>query len=348
MSLGPVMVGVRGLVLDAEERELLLHPLVGGVILFTRNYADPEQLRRLTDAVHGLRTPRLVVAVDQEGGRVQRFRDGFTRLPAVRNLGAVYDRDPGEAIRLAQMTGWLMAIELRAAGVDISFAPVLDLDRGMSAVVGDRAFHRDPHAVTELARAYVVGMRRAGMEATGKHFPGHGSVTTDSHHASPVDPRGFEAIQRHDLQPFRHLVDHGLAGVMAAHVVYPKVDARPAGFSSVWIREVLRETLKFQGIVFSDDLDMAGALVAGPPEVRARAALDAGADMVLACNERETIVRILDRLGEHDDPVAHLRLARLHGRGRVTRERLERSRRWRQARDVVVAYDQSPLLDMDL
>lgn len=342
------MMGLRGLELQAEEHELLRHPLVGGVILFARNYSDPEQLQRLTEDLHGIRTPRLVVAVDQEGGRVQRFRDGFTRLPAVRNLGSVHDRDPGGAVRLAELSGWLMAIELRAVGVDVSFAPVLDLDRDMTPVVGDRAFHRDPHVVTELARAYASGMRRAGMVATGKHFPGHGSVTTDSHHTSPVDERSFESIFRHDMQPFRHLVDHDLAGVMAAHVIYPQVDDKPAGFSPVWIREVLRERMNFQGIVFSDDLDMAGALVGGPPEVRAQAALDAGSDMLLACNVKETIERILDRLGEHDDPVAHLRLARLHGRGRITLDGLHRSRRWREARDAVLAYDESPLLDMDL
>lgn len=348
MSLGPVMIGLRGLVLDAEERELLLHPLVGGVILFTRNYSDLEQLAQLTGHLHALRSPRLVIAVDQEGGRVQRFRDGFTRLPAVRNLGAVYERDPGEAISLAKMSGWLMAIELRAIGVDISFAPVLDLDHGISGVIGNRAFHRDPRIVSELARAYVIGMRRAGMAATGKHFPGHGSVAEDSHHSLPVDARSFETIQRHDLQPFRHLVGHGLAGMMAAHIVFSKVDAQPAGFSEFWIQDVLRRRLNFQGIVFTDDIDMAGATVAGPPEVRARAALDAGADMVLACNERETIARILDRLGTYDDPVGHLRLARLHGRGHITRDRLERSRRWRRARDLIVAHDEDPLLDMDL
>ena len=342
------MMGLRGFTIDAEERELLLHPLVGGVILFTRNYSEPEQLRRLTDELHALRSPRLVVAVDQEGGRVQRFRDGFTRLPAVRNLGIVYDRDQGEAISLAKTSGWLMAIELRAMGVDISFAPVLDLDHGISGVIGNRAFHRDPHIVSELARAYAIGMRRAGMAATGKHFPGHGSVAEDSHHSLPVDARTFETIQRHDLQPFRHLVGHGLAGMMAAHIVFPKVDEQPAGFSGFWIQNVLRRRLNFQGIVFTDDIDMAGAIVAGPAEVRARAALDAGADMVLACNERETIVRILDQLGSYDDPVGHLRLARLHGRGHITRDRLERSRRWRHARDVVVAHDEDPLLDMDL
>jgi beta-N-acetylhexosaminidase len=348
MSLGPVMVGVEGLELTAEDRELLSHPLVGGVILFTRNYRSFGQLRRLTEAVHALRKPRLLIAVDHEGGRVQRFRDGFTRLPAVGNLGVLYQSDPVKALRMARMSGWLMAIELRAAGVDLSFAPVLDLGLDVSGAVGDRAFHRDPEVVAELGRAYMVGMRRAGMEATGKHFPGHGSVVADSHLELPVDERDLEDISRTDLVPFERLAHYGIAAFMAAHVVYPRVDPQPAGFSRIWLTEVLRERIGFQGLIFTDDLDMAAAAVAGAPEERARIALEAGCDMVLACNDRPSMVRIVDGLGDFDDPVAHLRLARMHGRGRPTPERLAHSGSWRKAAKQVREYDQSPLLDMDL
>jgi beta-N-acetylhexosaminidase len=342
------MIGLDGYELTREEQDLLRHPLVGGVILFTRNFQTPAQLVELNRRIHALRRPRLLVGVDHEGGRVQRFRDGFTRLPAVRPLGEVYDQDPRKALWLARVSGWLMAIELRSAGVDLSFAPVLDLDRGVSGVIGDRAFHSDPEAVADLARAYMIGMRRAGMEATGKHFPGHGSVAADSHSELPVDPRSLTELMAGDLIPFERLSHYGIAALMMAHVVYPEVDTRPAGYSRTWIRDILRRRLGFQGLVFSDDLDMAGALWAGEPDERARLALEAGCDMVLACNDRGAAVRILDRLGRWDDPVSHLRLVRMHGRNKPTRVRLGRSRHWRKAVDAVQRYDENPLLDMDL
>ncbi len=346
--LGPLMLGLEGCELTSEERELLRHPQVGGVILFARNFLDPEQLRRLTAAVSVLRQPRLLVAVDQEGGRVQRFREGFTRLPPVRRLGAIYDRDPHRARWLARVTGWLMAVELRSSGVDLSFAPVVDLDRRLSGVIGDRAFHSDPDVVAELARAYVVGMRRAGMEATAKHFPGHGSVAADSHLELPEDPRGLTTILARDLRPFAHLARQGIAAVMVAHVLYPRVAPEPAGFSPTWIRQVLRSRLNYQGLVFSDDLDMAGAGAAGAPEDRARAALRAGCDMVLACNDRRAACRILDHLPPaDDDPVVQLRLVRMHGRGRPENERVRRARQWRRAVKLVRAYDDEPLLDLE-
>ncbi len=348
MSLGPVMIGLQGCELTHEERDLLRHPLVGGVILFTRNFESIDQLQALNLQIHALRRPRLLVAVDHEGGRVQRFRDGFTHLPAVRSLGHCYDRNREQGLRLARISGWLMAIELRSAGVDLSFAPILDLDCGVSGVIGDRAFHSDPECVAELARAYMIGMRRAGMEATGKHFPGHGSVAADSHRELPVDSRPLSELLTRDLVPFERLSHYGIAALMMAHVVYPEIDSRPAGFSTVWIRQMLRDRLRFQGLVFSDDLDMAGAEWAGEPEARARLALEAGCDMVLACNERSAAVRILDHLGPWDDPVSHLRLIRMHGRNKPTRARLGRSQHWKKAVDTVLSYDENPLLDMDL
>jgi beta-N-acetylhexosaminidase len=295
-----------------------------------------------------VRKPRLLVAVDHEGGRVQRFRDGFTRLPAIGNLGELYQSDPVKACRMARVSGWLMAIELRAVGIDLSFAPVLDLGRNVSGVVGDRAFHEEPEVVADLGRAYMIGMRRAGMEATGKHFPGHGSVVADSHYELPVDNRDLEEIAQTDMIPFERLAHYGIAAIMAAHVVYPRIADEPAGFSRFWLQDVLRKRIGFQGLVFTDDLDMAAAAVAGAPEDRARMALQAGCDMVLACNDRPAMIGIVEGLADLDDPVGHLRLVRMHGRGQVTPERLAHSNSWQRAVRLVREYDTSPLLDMDL
>lgn len=348
MALGPVMLGLDGLELTAEERDLLRHPLVGGVILFGRNYQSPEQVAALTTALHALRQPRLLVAVDHEGGRVQRFRDGFTRLPAVRRLGEIYDQDRMRAKQLARITGWLMAAELRAVGVDFSFAPVLDLDHGVSGIIGDRAFHHDPEAVADLAHAYVSGMQKAGMEAVGKHFPGHGGIAADSHLELPVDPRAYDDLAGADLLAFERMIHYGLAALMPAHVLYPQVDDRPAGFSARWLKNILRGGLEFQGVIFSDDLDMAGAREAGAPPERARAALAAGCDMALACNDRRAAVAILDNLRHPLDPVGQLRLIRLHGRGHLTVERLRRDPVWQRATHLVRDYDAFPLLEMDI
>jgi beta-N-acetylhexosaminidase len=331
MSLGPVMLDVEGLALSAVERERLKHPLVGGVILFARNYDSPEQVEALVREIHGLRTPRLLVAVDHEGGRVQRFRDGFTGLPAIRHLGLIYDENPKRALRLAETSGWLMATELRAVGVDFSFAPVLDLDRGVSQIIGDRAFHSRPEAVADLAHAYMRGMHQAGMAATGKHFPGHGTVAADSHVALPVDERELVDIMAEDVVPFERMIHYGLEGIMPAHVIFPRVDTQPAGFSRAWIRKILRGQLEFQGVVFSDDLSMEGAKGTGDVVVRAKLALSAGCDMVLVCNDPAAADQVLTGLGTYDDPVSHLRLVRMHGRGNPTREQLAQDQAYRDA-----------------
>jgi beta-N-acetylhexosaminidase len=314
--LGPVMVDVAGLELDAQERELLAHPAVGGVILFARNYANPEQVSRLTADIHAVRTPPLLIAVDHEGGRVQRFREGFTRLPAMRDLGVLRDHAPAAARNLARSIGSVLAHELRACGVDFSFAPVLDLDHGRSGVIGDRAFHTDPDAVADLAGALVAGLADGGMGAVGKHFPGHGFAEADSHTAMPVDERSLEEIERQDLEPFRRLVAAGLEGIMPAHVLYSRVDPQPAGYSRFWLQTVLRERLGFDGTIFSDDLTMVGAHGAGNIVERGWLALDAGCDIVLVCNDPPAAAMLLEGLQRACAPAALGRLARLHGQPR--------------------------------
>src|SRR5271155_4857990 len=246
MSLGPLMIDIAGTELTPEDIQVLSHPLVGSVILFSRNYRDVPQLAALTAAIRAIRSPALLIAVDHEGGRVQRFREGFTRLPAARLLGRRFDQDPRDALNLAQSVGWLMASELRAVGVDFSFAPCVDLDYGVSEIIGDRALHSDPDAVAALAVAYMSGMREAGMAAVAKHFPGHGAVVADSHVALPLDRREFVDLEA-DIRPYRLLIDNNLAGVMAAHVVYPAVDPLPASLSHRWIAGVLRGELGFHG-----------------------------------------------------------------------------------------------------
>lgn len=348
MTLGPLMVDLEGESLTQEEHRLLGHPLIGGVVLFSRNFTSFDQLAALTRSIHAVRQPGLLIAVDQEGGRVQRFREGFTQLPALRRLGQVYDGERGRALEYARATGWLMATELRSVGIDFSFAPVLDLDRGISGVIGDRAFHGDPDVVADLGQAYASGMRAAGMAVTAKHFPGHGSVRADSHLELPVDERRPADLFAEDMRPFERLMDTGLTAIMMAHVVYSRVDARPASLSARWIRGIVREELGFQGAVFSDDLSMAGAASAGGPVERARAALEAGCDMILVCNDRPGVGQILDDLADFDDPAGHLRLARMHGRGTVDRVQLPANVQWRRAVELVREYDPEPLLGMDM
>lgn len=313
MTLGPIMVDVAGIALEPDEREFLAHPLIGSVILFTRNYESPEQLARLVAEIHGLRTPALLVTVDQEGGRVQRFQSGFTRLPPLRDIGRRWSAGHAGGTALARELGWLMASELRVVGVDLSFAPCVDLDYGVSRAIGDRALHPEAPVVAGLAVAYMLGMRDAGMAATAKHFPGHGAVAADSHVALPVDRRVWPDIEA-DLQPYRRMIANGLSSAMVAHVVFPEVDPLPASLSPQWIGGVLRRDLGFQGTVFADDLSMAGAASFGDITARASQALAAGCDVLPVCNDRLGALELLDRLRAPVNPVSRLRLARLHGR----------------------------------
>ncbi|MHB1951362.1 MAG: beta-N-acetylhexosaminidase [Acidiferrobacteraceae bacterium] len=323
MDLGIVMLDLAGVTLSPEDRDRLEHPSTGGVILFARNFENGVQLKALIAAIHAVRNPPLLVAVDHEGGRVQRFREGFTHVPAARRIGTGYDRLPAEALAAARAGGRVMAAELRVLGIDFSFAPVLDLDRGVSEVIGDRAFHHDPLAVSELAGEYIRGMNDAGMAATGKHFPGHGSVAADSHVAAPVDERPYEEIALSDLVPFARLAPL-LGGVMPAHVVYSACDPLPAGFSPFWMREVLRKRLGFGGAVFSDDLSMAGAAVLGDMPERAEAALAAGCDLVLVCNDAAGAEKVIDRVRVARSTERQRRLAAMRGGvARVTPARVD-------------------------
>jgi beta-N-acetylhexosaminidase len=313
VTLGPVMLDVVGITLTDDDRRRLAHPLVGGVILFTRNYADPQQLSALTDELHAIKSAPLLIGVDHEGGRVQRFREGFTRIPPMRALGQIWNAHPQRAKELARDTGYVLASELRAHGVDFTFAPVLDLDYGASSVIGDRAFHAHPDAVSELAHLLMLGMKDAGMAAVGKHFPGHGYVVADSHVAVPMDERELVDIELADLIPFRRMADFGLAGMMPALVIYPKVDAQPAGFSRIWLQDILRGKLQFDGAVFSDDLCMEAAGVAGDMVERVHAALTAGCDMALVCNWPDLADEVLSRLEFDWSATSRARLARMHG-----------------------------------
>ena len=309
---GPLMVDVAGLKMTPAEEARLLHPLVGGVILFARNFTNRKQLVALTQRIHQLRSPSLLIAVDHEGGRVQRFKtDGFTALPSMRRLGVEWLKDPMRAMRMATDVGFVLGAELRACGVDLSFTPVLDLDFGVSSVIGDRAFDGDPRVVAMLARALAQGLAQAGMGACGKHFPGHGAVSADSHHAIPRDARSLKKILEHDAAPYQWLGDQVIPSVMPAHVIYTKVDAMPAGFSPIWIKEILRKKLSYDGVVFSDDLTMEGAAVAGDILGRARAALNAGCDMALVCNRPDLVDDLLQRLSWKSSTRSQERIERL-------------------------------------
>jgi beta-N-acetylhexosaminidase len=314
MSLGPIMLDIEGTQLTIDDKRRLQHPLTGGVILFTRNYLSLRQLTELTTEIHSLRTPSLLIAVDHEGGRIQRFRKDFTRLPAMRELGIIWDEHPVRARHLAQLTGYVLAAELRACGVDLSFTPVLDIDHGQSSIIGNRAFHRKPQAIGGLAHSLMLGLKQGGMVAIGKHFPGHGYIQADSHIEIPVDKRTYADIEMDDLIPFRQMIDFGLTSIMPAHIIYPKVDSQPAGFSKVWLQEVLRTELGFDGCIFSDDLSMEGAAVAGDVVQRAEVAFNAGCDMVLVCNNPHAADKLLAELQWDISAISLARLARMRGR----------------------------------
>ncbi len=341
------MLDIEGVSLTPADRDLIKEPAVGGVILFSRNYESPEQITDLVAKIRALKSPPVLIAVDHEGGRVQRFRDGFSRIPAMRHIGHEYDEDPEEALRLARQAGWLIASELRAAGIDLCFAPCIDLDRGISEIIGDRAFHNKPEVVGELAAAFSRGLRSAGMAAVAKHFPGHGAVAADSHLKLPVDRRDY-GLLLDDMRPYDKLISNSLvAGVMIAHIVYREMDSMPAGFSRYWIENELRSRLGFGGAVFCDDLTMKATEAYGSMRKRARLALDAGCDMVLVCNDRRAAEQAVMSLNEYSNPLSQVRLARLHGTGHALRDSLRASEIWRETVDSFSRWDQRPEFELD-
>ncbi|MDH3305048.1 MAG: beta-N-acetylhexosaminidase [Gammaproteobacteria bacterium] len=347
MSLGPVMLDIDGLHLSPADRDLLREPAVGGVILFTRNFESPEQIADLVDDIRALRSPPLLIAVDHEGGRVQRFREGFTAIPPMRRIGREFDRDSESGLRAAREAGWMIASELRAVGIDLCFAPCLDLDWGVSEIIGNRAFHNKPDAVGELAGAFSRGLRSAGMAAVGKHFPGHGAVLADSHLKLPIDRRDYGLVLD-DMRPYERLIANGsLAGVMLAHIIYEKMDPLPAGFSEYWIQRELRSRLGFGGAVFCDDLGMKATRDYGSMAERARTALDAGCDMVLVCNDRDAAHQAVDALVDYSNPLSLVRLARLHGTGHLLRQTLLASDEWMSINRQFARWSERPELHLD-
>jgi beta-N-acetylhexosaminidase len=327
LAIGPVMLDVAGLSLTQYEREVINHPNTGAVILFARNYESPEQLINLIKSIRQARSGDILIAVDQEGGRVQRFQQGFTRLPPAFCYADAPD--------LAETAGWLMAIELLAVGVDFSFAPVLDVDCGISQVIGNRSFATDSFLATKLASAFRSGMNKAGMAATGKHFPGHGAVAADSHHAIPYDERDLTSIRAKDLQPFKMLIAEGLEAIMPAHVIYQNIDPNPAGFSPFWIQTILRQELGFAGVIFSDDLSMEGASFAGDYFDRARRAQDAGCDMLLVCNNPAAAEQVLDALPITQNLDREQRLATMRAKSLMNRAELMLDTHWQQASTLI-------------
>ena len=347
MSLGPVMLDIEGLAMSPADRDLLREPAVGGVILFTRNFESAEQIADLVTDIRALRSPPLLIAVDHEGGRVQRFREGFTLMPPMRHIGREYDRDPGSGLTIAREAGWLIASELRAAGIDLCFAPCVDLDWGVSEIIGNRSFHRKPDAVSQLAEAFARGLRSAGMAAVAKHFPGHGAVVADSHQRLPVDRREYGLILD-DMRPYERLMNTGVvAGVMLAHIVYPEIDSTPAGFSEYWIQRELRSRLGFGGAAFCDDLTMKATASYGSMAERARLSLQSGCDMILVCNDRDAAHQAVDALNDYSNPLSLVRLARLHGTGQILRESLRASEQWQNANTLFENWSDRPELRLN-
>ncbi|MCA0901438.1 beta-N-acetylhexosaminidase [Microbulbifer agarilyticus] len=333
-QIGPVMIDVDGLTLTDEDRELLRHPHVGGLIFFARNYENRPQLESLIAEIRAVR-PEILLAVDQEGGRVQRFRDFFTRIPSMQALSAQANTQQ------LQDVGWLLAAELLAVGVDFSFAPVLDADDDFCRIVGDRSFAQDPLALCQKARPFIAGMHEAGMATTGKHFPGHGQVLEDSHEELPVDERDLETVLAADGVPFAECIAAGeLEAVMPAHIRFAKVDENSVGFSRYWLQEILRKRLKFDGVIFSDDLTMEGAGAAGGYRERIHAALSAGCDMGIVCNNRQGAIEVLDALQDYSiDPASSERLSRMRGQPKISSwDALEKSDRWQKTREWLASW----------
>lgn len=338
-KIGCLIINVESTTLSPEEKDLIGHPLVGGVILFSRNYESPSQLRELCQAIRFSRQQALLIMVDQEGGRVQRFIEGFTRLPAFSLYGRIYDQEPQKALKLAEQVAWLMAAELLDTGVDLSLSPVLDLNKEISSIIGERAFHRQPGIVIELAQAFIRGMKGAGMAALGKHFPGHGSVQLDSHLSLPMDNRSFEEIYRDDMQTFTALIQSNIPAIMAAHIVFPKIDSKAVGYSSIWLKDILRKQLQYKGLVLSDDINMEGANISANYADRFAIAREAGCDLVLLCNNKSAVIKVIDQFSNlvNEHSLAYEKWQPLQGKlskNDPLKDKLE----WQKARQLLAQY----------
>ncbi|MCW8879110.1 MAG: beta-N-acetylhexosaminidase [Kangiellaceae bacterium] len=338
-NIGPVMLDIESTQLQSEDLELIANEKVGGLIIFSRNFKSAEQIFDLTKSIRQI-NGSIIIAVDQEGGRVQRLTDGFSVLPSLNRLGELYRKKPDIALEFASKVGELMALEVQSVGCDISFAPVLDLGFETSKVIGKRAFSTEVKAIVELGENYIQGMKNGGMLATGKHFPGHGSVEADSHFEIPVDKRSFDEISKLDLVPFAKLAEK-LGGIMPAHIIFEAVDENPAGFSELWLKDVLRKQLQYDGVIFSDDLSMKGAEAAGDYNQRAKAALQAGCDMVLVCNDRPAAKQVVEGIQSlPNSPESSGRLARLKMRQNpMGLDNLKQTERWQELKDVLAAFD---------
>ncbi len=328
LPIGPIMIDLEGTWPSIDEEKLIKHPNTGGVILFTRNYESIDQITALIETIRQIRGSDILIGIDQEGGRVQRFRDEFTTLPPANCYALSYPNDLEKALHSAESAGWLMASELLSVGIDFSFAPVLDIDSGISKVIGDRSFSKKPEIVTQLASLFRRGMKKAGMGAIGKHFPGHGGVSLDSHFALPEDTRSFEELMQKDLIPFCGLIEFEIEGIMLAHIIYSQIDPNSVCFSKVWIQEILRKRLGYDGAVFSDDLSMEGAACAGSHIERANKAVAAGCDMVLVCNQPSAARDVLENLPENEQPTRQRRLSNLLSRAKIDRPALLQNIEW--------------------
>lgn len=340
-SIGSLIIDLQGQDLAPEEREILGHPLVGGIILFTRNYDSRAQIQHLCQQVRAARKTPLLIMVDQEGGRVQRFIPEFTRLPRMGVLGQLFDKDPDLALRVAKDCGWLMAAELLSVGVDLSLAPVLDMNKGISNVIGERAFHSNPQVIISLTKAFMQGMEEAGMAATGKHFPGHGSVSVDSHIAIPVDERTLADIEKEDLIPFTGLIQAGIPAIMAAHIIFPKVDKVAVGFSSRWLQDILRKQLGFNGVIFSDDLNMEGANISANYADRVVATREAGCDFALLCNNRQGVIQALDGVPYAEHKVQQEKWGVLQGKFSPVKDAYRSNPKWQEACETLLNFTQT-------
>ena len=342
MGRGFIMTDIGGRELTSADRQLLLEENVGGVILFSRNYESPQQIIELVQEIRNLKSPPLLVAVDQEGGRVQRLRDGFTLIPAMRKIGRLYEMNAKTALKVSETAGWIIGAELRSVGIDLSFAPCVDLDWGVSSVIGDRSFHKNKFAVENLAYHFSKGMRESGMSPVAKHFPGHGAVATDSHEDLPVDRREFSELLD-DIYPYESLIrKNTVPAVMMAHIIYKEADNLPASISEYWMKNHLRHQLNFNGVIFSDDLSMHALRNYGDTVTRADKALRSGCDMILICNDRENTKKVIQAKKNHRNYNSMIRIARVSGKKAYSREELRKGQKWKNAKDLIEKFTINP------